>query len=134
VGGREGEWEREPFWYTVCMYVLWLCRCLAIGCSEHLCIWETRTGNLLQKFTSLNNAAILSLCYSPSGSQVAAGLYSGEIQVFDILSSSPAFLLPPTNVRFSPFMHTHKEWAVRYQIMAARDTHTKKKHLLTFEL
>ncbi len=75
-----------------------LCRKLAIGCSEHLSIWETKSGNLHQKFTTCGNTSILSLCYSPSGTQLAAGLSSGEVQVFEILSSSPIFFLPPIAV------------------------------------
>ena len=74
-------------------------RQLAIGCSEHLCIWETRTGNLLQKFTMSGVTSINALCYSPNGAHLAVGLSSGEVQVFEILSSSPIFFLPATNVR-----------------------------------
>lgn len=93
------------------------CRCLAIGCSENLCIWEVASGVLLQKFMVYKGilnyyilvlvaiffmsnyelspeSTITSLCYSPDDAQLAAGLASGEVQVFDIRSSSSLFLLP----------------------------------------
>ena len=42
--------------------------------------------------------AVTSLCYSPNGAHLAAGLASGEIQVFDIESNSCIFTLEPNTV------------------------------------
>jgi ankyrin repeat protein len=72
-------------------------RQLAIGCHENLCIWEPLTGDLLYKFTTAKKLAVTSLSYTPNGAHLAVGLASGEVQVFDIESSSCIFTLEPHN-------------------------------------
>lgn len=47
---------------------------------------------------SAAGASVCSLCYSPDCAQVAVGLSTGEIQVFEIACSSSIFLLPPAKV------------------------------------
>ena len=98
-----------------------------VGCAGNLCIWAARTGDLLHKFTVVHgkeklnhpnsrfdmtlltmncvfffflviSGSVCCLCYSPDGAQLAAGLSTGEVQVFEIACSSSIFLLPPPKV------------------------------------
>jgi WD40 repeat protein len=55
------------------------------------------TGDLLYKFTTAKKLAVTSLSYTPNGAHLAVGLASGEVQVFDIESSSCIFTLEPHN-------------------------------------
>lgn len=90
-------------------------RQLAIGCSEHLCVWETRTGDLLQKYTISDQANINCLSYSPDGAHLAVGLDSGQVQVFQIACSCSIFFLRATSVRVGvPLFHVENALIASY--------------------
>lgn len=121
-----------------------VCRHLVVGCAGNLCIWAARTGDLIHKFTvvqgkerefsttltmltmnyddclfvkKISGASVCCLCYSPDCAQLAAGLSTGEVQVFEIACSSSIFLLPPpkvtTTIAHHDFLQYHDHLVLR---------------------